>query len=137
MATSSKSLWTFNSIWSASPPPSPTFAVAPGGTALLVKTPLVVQAIRPPCLERWFLEARLCIGLVRDSFRLKLVVAVCYGYPRGHPSRCANEAFLRDVLTWLGMLTCPSMLLGDLNDHPSTSACSAEGSRCWHAQNYQ
>ena len=47
--------------------------------------------------------------------------AACYGYPISHSSRGANELFLADVLTFLGGLTCPSVMMGDVNDHPTTS----------------
>ena len=52
----------------------------------------------------------MCGGKISDVSGLRLVVAVTYGYAKGHPRRQANEALLRDVLTWLGALTCPSVL---------------------------
>ena len=50
----------FAAIWSASPPLS--YISGRGGTALLVKQPLSLTSLRSPCLERWFLEARVCVG---------------------------------------------------------------------------
>ena len=116
----------FSAVWSVSPPPSPTFAVSPGGTAIFAKQPLTLEQdlVRPPTLEKWFQEARVCIARVVDAGRMSLCVASCYGYPCSHPSRGTNEAYLRDIVSYMGGLMCPSMC-GDLNDHPSTSEALA------------
>ena len=116
----------FAVVWSAPPPPSPTFLVAPGGTAILVRQPYVVEEMRVPALERWRSEARICVASVTDAGGMSMCFASCYGYPISHQSRGANEAFIRDTLLFLGRLTCPAVLLGDLNDHPSTSDVLAQ-----------
>ena len=43
------------------------------------------------------------------------------GYPVSHPDRSANEAYLRDVFSAMGRLMCPAVVMGDLNDHLSSS----------------
>ena len=98
----------FSVVWSNSPPPSPTFSVSPGGCAIFARAPLSLQEIRAPALEKWVSEARLCMAKVSDARRNTWCFASCYGYPISHQSRGANEIFLRDVLTFLGGLTCPS-----------------------------
>ena len=116
----------FAAIWSVAPPPSPTFAVAPGGCAFFARSPLVVEELRPPALEKWRNEARVCVARILDLGGNSVCVASCYGYPPSHPRREANEAYLRDVLSYLGELKAPSLLLGDFNDHPSTSRVLAQ-----------
>ena len=115
-------------VWSNSPPPSPTFSVAPGGCAIFVRSPLIMEELRPPALEKWRNEGRLCVARVTDSGRRTVCVVTCYGYPPSHQERRANEALLRDALAFTGELTCPTLLLGDLNDHPSTSHALAQAS---------
>ena len=115
-------------VWSNSPPPSPTFAVAPGGCAIFARSPLVMEELRPPALEKWRNEARLCVARVTDSGKRAVCVVACYGYPPSHQGRRANEAFLMDALAFTGRLNYPSLLLGDLNDHPSTSNALAQAS---------
>ena len=116
----------FSAVWSNSPPPSPTFLVSPGGCAIFVKTPLVAQEIRAPSLERWVQDARLCIVRVIDAMNNSVYFASCYGYAVSHANRGANEAYLRDVLTYLGGLSSPAVMMGDLNDHPTTSDALAQ-----------
>ena len=115
----------FTCVWSSSPPPSPTFSVSPGGTALFVRDPLTCSEIRPPALERWNSQARLCVANVCGLGNLCVTIASCYGYPVSHEDRGLNEAYLRDVLSYLGRLTNPAVMIGDLNDHPSTSQALA------------
>ena len=113
-------------VWSAPPPPSPTFLVSPGGTAILVRQPYMLEEMRVPALEKWRSEARICVASVTDAEGMSMCFASCYGYPISHPNRGANEAYLRDTLSFLGRLMCPAVLLGDLNDHPSTSDVLAQ-----------
>ena len=86
-----------------------------------MRAPLSVQEVRVPALEKWINEARLCIAKVTDAGGSAWCFAACYGYPISHSSRGANEFFLADVLTFLGGMTCPSVMMGDVNDHPTTS----------------
>ena len=113
-------------VWSCSPPPSPTFAVAPGGCAIFVRAPLSLEEVRPPALEKWRSQARVCVARVSDSGGRSYCFASCYGFPPSHQDRSANEGYLRVTLVYLGALTCPSVLLGDLNDHPQTSNALAQ-----------
>ena len=103
------------------PPPSPTFAVSPGGTAIFAKAPCVLQEVRPPSLEMWNLRGRVCVANVIDAVGTVTTFAACYGFPLSHPDRAANEVYLRDVLSTMGGLRCCSVVLGDLNDHPNSS----------------
>ena len=50
-----------------------------------------------------------------------VVVASYYGFPVSHPERETNEAFLRDIISYMGRLICPSIMVGDLNDHLTSS----------------
>ena len=111
----------FDSIWSSPPPPSPTFTVSPGGCAFFARSPLSVSTFVMPALQKWVNEARLCVAMITDSAGSKMCIATCYGYPASHPKHSANEDLLRDVLTSLGDLTCPAVLVGDLNTHPNAS----------------
>ena len=118
----------FHMVWSGSPPPSPTFSVFPGGTVILARAPLVLQEVRPPVLEKWINKGRVCLAYVIDSVKNKFLVASCYGHPVSHPDRNTNEAYLREVLAYMGAVTCASILMGDLNDHPMTSIAMASAS---------
>ena len=115
-------------VWSSSPPPSPPFSVAPEGCAIFVRSPLVVEELRPPALEKWRNEGRLCVARISDSGGRAVCVVSCYGYPPSHQGRRANEVFLLDALAYTGGLNYPSILLGDLNDHPTTSNALAQAS---------
>ena len=44
-----------------------------------------------------------------------------YGFPESHPSRCANDDMLQDILVSVASQTCPSMMAGDLNASVSSS----------------
>ena len=100
--------------------------VSPGGTAILVRKPFSLEELRPPALERWRSEARICVARITDTSGMSVCFASCYGYPPSHQDRGANEAYIRDTLSFLGGLTYPSVLLGDLNDHPCSSNALAQ-----------
>ena len=103
-------------VWSSPPPPSPTFSVAPGGTAVFVRKPLKVRSLTIPALERWRLRARMCACEIVDTSGASAVVISAYGIPPGHVERKTNEDFVRDLLVALLSLKCPAFLCGDLND---------------------
>ena len=50
-----------------------------------------------------------------------MTVASCYGFPVSHEHRRLNEAFLKDVLSYMGKLNSLAVVIGDLNDHPCSS----------------
>ena len=112
----------FSAIWSCPPPPSATCSVSPGGTALFVKRPLTVQEQRVPALGRWRLRGRVCVGRVSDAKGTSVIMISAYGIPPGHQDRGLNEDFLRDLVGYLASLTCPSLLMGDLNTTRKSSA---------------
>ena len=56
-----------------------------------------------------------------DTTVERVVIASCYRYPKGHHDRAANEDFIDAVMAWSCSLTAPSIVVGDMNDHPSTS----------------
>ena len=118
----------FSVVWSASPPPSPTFSVAPGGTAILARRPLELHELRIPSLERWRMQARLCTACIVDASKNKVVFASCYGFPLNHEERRANESLLESTLSELSEMICPAFLMGDMNDHPTTSNALAKAS---------
>ena len=114
-----------------SPPPSPTFACSPGGTAIFARHEFALHEECVPSLRRWRALGRVVVASIRGHLGEKYVFVACYGLPVSHPQRGTNEVLLSDVLAYLSSLTCPSFLAGDLNDSvhssPILSMASAIG----------
>ena len=105
-------------VWSAPPPPSPTFSVSPGGTAILARAPLVAKDQPIPELQQWVAAARLCsdrVSFPSSSLVSSFLAVVIYGFPDSHAERGRNDELLRDVFVSLGAWTCPILVAGDLN----------------------
>ena len=107
------------SVWSSPPPPSPTFSVAPGGTAILARSPLVAKEQPIPILQRWVSAARLSVARVSlpspSSLASSLLAVVIYGFPESHSERDRNDELLRDVFISLEAWKCPILVAGDMN----------------------
>ena len=121
----------FSSVWSASPPPNATSSVSQGGTAIFVKSPLVASPLTAPGCDRWRSRGRARVAKVCDPSGSCIVIIAAYGFPPGHQDRGANEEMFKDLLGTLTSLTCPSILVGDLNstisDSPTLSLASMIG----------
>ena len=107
-------------VWSSPPPSSRTFAIMPGGVAILAKKPVALTRVRPAALAEWEGEGRVCSAkIVLGSFSMLLVSV--YGYPHSHPRCRDNDALLRQVFTWIAEQTLPVLMGGDLNVSIGTS----------------
>ena len=111
----------FSSVFSPSPPPSPSFACSPGGTAIFARHEFALHEECVPSLRRWRALGRIVVASIRGHLGEKYVLVACYGFPVSHPQRGANEVLLSDALAYLSSLTFPSFLAGDLNDSVHTS----------------
>ena len=113
-------------VWSDPPPPSPTFSVSPGGTAILARAPLVAKTQPVPELQQWVSAARVCIARVTypcvSELSSSFVAFVIYGFPESHAERGRNDELLRDVFVSLGAWKSPILVAGDLNTTISHSA---------------
>ena len=123
----------FSSCFSPAPPPFPTFACSPGGTAILARHEFVLQEEHIPALAKWRALGRVTAASIRGHSRERCSILACYGLPPSHPQRGSNEVLLSDVLAFLSGLKCPSIVAGALNDSHITSAalsmCAAIGVR--------
>ena len=116
-------------VWSSSPPPSPTFSVSPGGTAVLAREPLVAREEHIPLLAQWVSASRVCsarVSFPSSSGVSSFLAIVIYGYPDSHPERDRNDELLRDVFVSLEAWTCPILVAGDLNTTVAQSATLAQ-----------
>ena len=104
----------YSLIFSDPPPASPTFTLAPGGVAIGAKHPHSLRRIRPACLEQWFLQGRVVVGLfVSSSFSCICVSVYCFA--ESHPKRAANEALIVDIFHWTSKLSHAVIVGGDFN----------------------
>ena len=97
------------------PPPSPTFAVSPGGTLIMAREPWIAKAHADPSLEKWRMRSRLAVATLVAPGKPTMRIVAAYGYPESHHSRGANDDMLADIVMSVASQTCPSMLAGDLN----------------------
>ena len=111
----------FTCIFSGPPPPSPTFAVSPGGTCICAKEELGLRKIQPELLKEWDEKGRLVCGSL--AICPQLIIACVYGFPPSHPLRHTNEEMIAQIFHWASSLTCAVLLVGDWNE--SISSCSA------------
>ena len=66
-------------------------------------------------------EVEACVAKVCGPSGSCIVIIAAYGFPPGHQDRGANEEMFKDLLGALTSLTCPSILVGDLNSTISDS----------------
>ena len=102
-------------LWSQVPPPSPTFAVSPGGTMILAREPWQVRHFAFPALKRWESLSRMVSGNIIGPNQETLTVIAMYGFAESHMLRKNNEDMIKEALASLSCLTNPSLLAGDLN----------------------
>ena len=107
-------------MFSEAPGPSPTFQCAPGGTAIAVREPFCIRKLFPPTPHRWYLESRLCSGLL-ISGDFAMVLISLYAYPMSNPLRSANEEMFRSVFAWASSLNMPVLVGGDFNSSLDSS----------------
>ena len=87
----------YDTIFGPPPPPSPTFAVSPGGLAVFSKLPISLRKLHPLELEQWDASGRLVVVQVvhgKDGF----VIVAVYGFPLSHGEHGTNESLLTDAL---------------------------------------
>ena len=101
-------------VWSAPPPPTPTAAVAPGGTAIFVKFGLGVSELRVPEIDKWHAQGRACAVKMTLQNVVVCLIAV-YGFAPSHPQRQDNEALCLQIASWITKLTIPVIWAGDFN----------------------
>ena len=111
----------YDVAWGHAPAPNVLTSVAPGGLALLVKTPATVRKIYPIALERWTKQGRLLPAIISWPNGSQICVLGMYGFPKTHRQAGANEELISTSLEWAKTLKCPLFAMGDLNESVLTS----------------
>ena len=101
-------------VWGLPPPPSPTFAVSPGGVAIVARPPWKVRPYMLPALRKWTQMSRMVVARAAHPCH-NLVLLCVYGFPESHPNRSMNEEMLIEAFATMASLTMPAILGGDLN----------------------
>ena len=109
-------------VWGVQPPPSPTFSVAPGGVAIIAKSPWSVRPYPLPILDKWRKRSRVVTALATHPTMHNILLVCVYGYSDTHPNRGLNEDLLRDALTSIASLNIAAFVGGDLNVHVAESS---------------
>ena len=122
-----------SAVFSSPPPASPTFAVAPGGVAILAKQPLSIRKLRPESLEVWEKKGRVLCACIPGKVPVYLVGV--YGFPPSHEESCNNDAMFACCFQWAAEWREPVLILGDFNESfHSLSSLSLSHQWClWRA----
>ena len=89
--------------------------MAPGGVAIIAKSPWTVRLEKIPILEKWRIAARLVVGRVMGAHGDSIMCVSVYGYPPSHCDFGKNEDLFRDIFMSMKDLTLPVVVAGDLN----------------------